>query len=158
MQTVHWKAALVAVLGTELVGSVGSIFSIRAIPSWYQGLAKAPLNPPNWVFGPVWTVLYAMMGIAAFLIWKHGWKNQAVKTAIGVFVFQLILNGLWSIMFFGFHAPLVALIDMAVLWVAIVVTICLFVRQSRLAAGLLVPYLLWVSFAFYLNFSIVRLN
>ncbi len=158
MPTSNWKALAVAVLGTEVIGSIGSIFSIRAIPEWYQGLAKSALNPPNWVFGPVWTTLYALMGIAAFFIWKRGWQNAAVKTALGVFILQLILNSLWSIIFFGLHAPFFALIDIAVLWIAIVVTIYLFARQSRVAAGLLIPYLLWVSFAFYLNYSIVRLN
>jgi len=147
-----------AVVVSELAGIIGSIFTISAIPNWYAGLVKPALNPPAWVFGPVWTTLYALMGIAAFLVWKNGWEKKEVKMALGVFGIQLFLNAIWSIIFFGLHSPAWALVDIVALWLTIVWTIAVFYKISKPAAYLLLPYILWVSFALYLNYSIWILN
>lgn len=150
--------AIVAIVICQLAGIIGSLFTTPAIPTWYAGLAKPALNPPSWVFGPVWTFLYALMGIAAFLVWKQGWKRSEVKIALGLFAFQLALNTLWSILFFGLENPAAGLIDIVLMWLAIVATIIAFARVSKTAAWLMLPYLAWVSFATYLNFSIWQLN
>lgn len=149
---------VLCILVCQLAGIVGSLFTISAIPMWYAGLVKPALNPPGWVFGPVWTILYALMGIAAFLIWKQGWQRKEVKTALRVFSAQLIANALWSIIFFRGHNSFYALIDILILWVLILVTIFFFYRISKPAAYLLVPYICWVSFATYLNYMIYALN
>ena len=99
---------IIAIVACELAGIVGSIFTASAIPTWYATLAKPALNPPAWVFGPVWTTLYALMGVAAFLVWRKGWERKEVKTALGIFGIQLALNVLWSIVFFGLHSPALA--------------------------------------------------
>lgn len=142
----------------ELAGIIGSIFTASAITTWYAGLAKPALNPPSWVFGPVWTMLYACMGIAVFLIWKQGWQHKHVKSAVAIFCAQFVANIVWSALFFGLRSPFTALIDIFVLWILIVGTIICFYRVSKSAAYFLVPYFLWVSFATYLNYMIVRLN
>ena len=149
---------VIAVGVSELAGIVGSVFTVSAIPNWYAGLTKPALNPPSWVFGPVWTALYALMGIAVFLVWRNGWEKKEVKLALGVFGIQLFLNAIWSIIFFGLHSPGWALVDIAALWLAIVWTMFVFYKISKPAAYLLIPYLLWVSFASYLNYSIWILN
>lgn len=148
----------VAIGVSELAGVIGSFFTISAIPTWYTGLVKPALNPPSWVFGPVWTILYALMGIAAFLVWKNGWERKDVKIALGVFGIQLFLNAIWSIIFFGLQSSDWALVDIVLLWFAIVWTMVVFYKISKPAAWLLAPYLLWVSFASYLNYSIWILN
>ena len=149
---------IIAIGVSELAGIIGSVFTNSAIPNWYAGLVKPALNPPAWVFGPAWTTLYALMGIAAFLIWRMGWERKEVKMALGVFGIQLSLNSVWSIIFFGLQNPGWALVDIVFLWLAIVWTMVVFYKISRPAAYLLVPYLLWVSFASYLNYSIWVLN
>jgi len=149
---------LIAICISELAGVIGSLFTVSSIPNWYSTLAKPALNPPGWVFGPVWTTLYALMGIAAWLVWKSGWGRKEVKVALGVFGIQLFLNAAWSIIFFGLKSPGWALIDIVLLWLAIIWTIVVFYKISKPAAYLLLPYLLWVSFASYLNYSIWMLN
>ena len=149
---------IVCILGCELVGGIGSLFTMPAIAVWYAGLNKASLNPPGWVFGPVWTLLFALMGIAVFLVWQRAGRDKRSKTALSAFVVQLALNVLWSILFFGMHNPVAAFVDIVILWLAIVWTIAAFWKLSRPAAWLMAPYLLWVSFAAYLNYSIVILN
>jgi benzodiazapine receptor len=151
------KLALCIVI-CELAGIIGSVFTISTIPTWYAGVVKPALNPPSWVFGPVWTLLYALMGIAAFLIWKRGWQRKEVKTALGIFGAQLLANAIWSILFFGARNPFYALIDILILWILIAVTIVAFYRIVKPAAYLLVPYICWVSFATYLNYMIYVLN
>lgn len=151
-------AAIGFVLVSELAGVIGAIFTTDAVATWYPTLTKPSFNPPNWLFGPVWTTLYALMGVAAFLIWRQGWSQPAVKVALAIFAAQLVLNSLWSIVFFGMHALLPAFIEIVVLWVAILATIVAFWRISPAAGALLVPYILWVSFASLLNFSLWRLN
>jgi tryptophan-rich sensory protein len=129
-----------------------------SITDWYADLVKPKLAPPNWIFAPVWTILFVLMGVAAFLVWKKGLDRKDVKIALGIFVGQLVLNTLWSIIFFGLRSPGSAFIEIIFLWVAILATIISFARISRPAAWLLVPYILWVGFASYLNFMIWMLN
>ncbi len=148
----------IAIVVSEGAGAIGSVFTVSAIPNWYVGLAKPALNPPGWIFAPVWTTLYALMGIAAFLVWKKGLEKKEVKAAIAAFSVQLFLNAIWSILFFGLHDPLFAFVDIVFLWIAILWTIIAFYKISRAAAYLLFPYLLWVTFAAYLNYSIWYLN
>lgn len=150
--------ALGFVIACEALGAIGSLFTIPSIPTWYAALEKPFLNPPNWIFGPVWTTLFALMGVAAFLVWRKGWGKKPVRIALSLFGVQLLLNVLWSILFFGWHSPSIAFIDIALLWIAILWTIILFWRISRPAAYLFVPYLAWVTFASYLNLMIWSLN
>lgn len=149
---------LVAVIGCELVGIISTPLTLSAIPTWYSTLNKPPFSPPNWIFGPVWTILYFLMGVSAFLIWQKGLKKRQVKEALIYFVAQLSFNFVWSILFFGLRSPILGLIDILVLWVLILVTIVKFYKISKTAAYLLAPYILWVSFALILNLSIVLLN
>ncbi|MFA7198446.1 MAG: TspO/MBR family protein [Methanoculleus sp.] len=141
-----------------LAGLIGSVFTIPAIPGWYAALVKPALIPPSWVFGPVWTALYILMGIALYLVWIRGWDQKHVKVAMAIFGVQLILNILWSFLFFGLQSPFFALIEVVLLWIAILMTIGAFYRVSVPAAVLLVPYLLWVTFAAYLTYGVYILN
>lgn len=149
---------IISVITCELVGLLGTPFTVSAIPTWYATLNKPFFAPPNWLFGPVWTVLYFMMGIAFYLIWKQGWKKKKVRTAGKYFAAQLALNFIWSPIFFGLRAPLLGLFVIVAMWAAIVLTMKKFYPLLRLAFYLLVPYLLWVSFATLLNAAIVALN
>jgi len=151
-------ATLIAFVASCLLASgLGAAVTVADVGSWYDGLAKASWNPPPWVFGPVWTALYVMMAIAAWLVWRTG-STPARRRAMAVFAAQLVLNVLWSYLFFGFHLPLAALVEMALLWFAIAATMAVFRPLSRVAAWLLFPYLAWVSYAFTLNGGIVALN
>ncbi len=149
---------IASVVGCELVGLLGTPFTISAIPTWYATLNKPFFAPPNWLFGPVWTLLYFMMGVSFFLIWKQGLQKKKIKTASMYFLAQLALNFIWSPIFFGFRAPLFALVVIVAMWAMIVMTMKKFYPLSRFAFYLLVPYLLWVSFATLLNAAIVLLN
>lgn len=122
---------------------------------WYGSLAKPAWNPPNWIFAPVWSLLYAMMGIAAWLVW---WRVQSLGLPIFLWFAQLVLNATWSWLFFGLERPDLAALEILFLLVAIVVTAVTFFRESRVAGTLLVPYAAWVSFAAFLNFTLWRLN
>lgn len=159
MRRLHFFKLIAAIAICELAGVVGSSFTVAAIPTWYSTLVKPAQSPPSWLFAPVWTTLYAVMGVAAYMIWQQGavtWTRR--RQALAIFVLQLVLNAWWSILFFGLRSPGAALIDILLLWLAIVATIVSFYKISRPAAWLLVPYILWVSFAIYLNFSIWVLN
>jgi len=139
------------------VSGMGAIFTSRSVSEWYPVLQKPSWNPPAWVFGPVWTVLYLMMAIAAWMVWRRrGFREGAA--ALLIFAFQLALNAAWSPLFFGLRNPLAGLLDIIPLWAAILATIAAFRKISPLAAALLIPYWLWVSFATALNFMIWRLN
>jgi len=152
-------AQLFVCLGAVLAASgIGSLATVRAIPTWYKGLTKPSFNPPAWLFGPAWTVLYLLMAVAAWLVWKQGIGAAGVKLALAVFLAQLTLNTLWSILFFGLRSPLAGLVDIVVLWLGIIATIVLFFRVSVPAGVLLLPYIAWVSFAAVLNAAILRLN
>jgi tryptophan-rich sensory protein len=150
--------ALFAVLLCLSAGGIGSAFTTPAIPGWYANLAKPSFSPPNWVFAPVWTLLYILMGLAAALVWQKGLQNPKVRIALAAFLVQLILNMVWSVFFFGLRSPFYGLIDILFLWVMILVTIAQFSRVSTLAASLLIPYILWVTFAIGLNLGIFLLN
>jgi translocator protein len=124
---------------------------------WYDQIAKPSWTPPSWLFGPVWTALYLAMAVAGWLVWRRGgWA--AYRAALALFLIQLTLNAIWSGLFFGLHSPGLAMIEILLLWIAILLTALAFFRVSRLAGWLLVPYLLWVSFASVLNFAVWRLN
>ena len=137
------------------VGFLGSLATTPAIDSWYKTLEKPFFNPPNWIFAPVWTLLYVLMAIAFYLIWISGKKIK--KPAI-LYVIQLFLNLFWSILFFGLKIPSVALLEIIILWIFIVLTAQSFYKINRLASYLLIPYLAWVSFAALLNYFLVLLN
>lgn len=159
MKTKNLYKLAAAIAFCEAAGIIGALFTAPAIRSgWYESLLKPPLSPPNWIFGPVWTLLYAFMGLAAFLIWRKSLDRKNEKIALGIFTGQLILNTLWSIIFFGLRSPAAAFIEIIFLWLAIIATIIAFAKISKPAAWLLVPYIAWVSFAGYLNFMIWRLN
>ena len=155
---IQWSKLIIAVVGCQLAGAVGAIFTSPNIATWYATLAKPSFNPPNWIFGPVWTILYLMMGISAYLIWSqkkewsHNWK------ALAFFDLQLGLNVLWSIIFFGMQNPGLAFVEIIILLTALAVTIIKFYKISKIAAYLLIPYFLWGCFATVLNYSIWMLN
>jgi benzodiazapine receptor len=158
MDPINAKKLAISIGVCLLAGVVGSVFTADSIPTWFAGINKPGFSPPNWLFGPVWTLLYIMMGISAYLIWMKGWKKNEVKRALDVFGAQLILNLFWSIIFFGFRNPQYAFIEIIVLWIAIAYTIERFYRIEKRAAYLLIPYLMWVTFAAFLNYSIWILN
>lgn len=139
-------------------GFVGSLFTTSAIPTWYVFLNKPFFAPPNWIFAPVWTVLYILMGISLYLVVISNTKHVIRRKAITIFTIQLGLNAIWSIIFFGLRNPLLALVDIIALWIPIIVTIRYFYSINKFAGWLLLPYLLWVSFASILNLMIVLLN
>lgn len=141
-----------------LVGFVSSFATQSSVNEWYATLNKPSFNPPNWLFAPVWTVLYVMMGAAAGIIWSKGFYHLWVKTALYHFSFQLLFNALWSIVFFGLQEPFWALIVIFMLLILIVLTIRWFKIVSYVAAWLMVPYLIWVLFATALNYKIWELN
>lgn len=147
--------SLVLTIGTGALA--GYITAGESSGEWFRNLDKPSYNPPSWVFSPVWTTLYILMGIAFYLVWKKPHSRDRTM-ALTIFLVQLLLNFLWSILFFSFHSPGLALLDIVVLWIGILVTIFSFARLSRPAAWLLVPYIAWVSFATILNWDIYRLN
>ena len=151
-------ALIASILICELAGVVGSLFTVQAIPTWYAALAKPALNPPSWVFGPAWTILYTLMSVAAWRVYEKRRSRARVRHALTVYALQLALNVLWSLIFFGLHAPAVGLAVIAALWTVILLTLIRFYHIDRLAALLFVPYLAWVTFAMYLNFSVMILN
>lgn len=147
-------ALCIAVILSFMPGLFGSMFRPD---EWYEGLVKPALNPPGWIFGPVWTLLYITMGVSAWLVWRQRAMGP-VHGVLLVFAIQLLLNGLWSYLFFGLQKPDFALMDILFLWAAIACTLIAFWQRSKAAGLLLIPYLAWVSFAVYLNFQIWRLN
>jgi len=151
---------IISVVLSEAAGVVGALFTTPAIQSgWHATLVKPTLNPPAWVFGPVWTILYALMGVALWLVWINVGTNQKTQQRAFIFFFaQLALNALWSVIFFDWHFVGGAFQEMLVLWVLILLTIVYFAKISKPAAWLLAPYILWVSFALFLNYSIWQLN
>ena len=146
------------VIACIVVGGVSGFFTAGEVDAWYSSLIKPVWNPPNWVFGPVWTILYALMGVAAFLVYREGFQRREVKIALGIFSVQLALNFFWSILFFSYKNLFASFVEIIILWVAILATIISFYRVSRPAALIMLPYLLWVSFASILNYSIWILN
>ncbi len=155
INTIKLIISVVVCLGA---GFVGSFFTAPAIDGWYVNLVKPPFTPPNQIFAPVWTTLYILMAVSVFIIWRKGWGYKHVRSGLSLFVLQLFLNVLWSVLFFGLKSPLYALFEIIGLWVIILLTIIQFKKLSITAAALLVPYILWVSFAGVLNYSIWALN
>ena len=150
---------LVISIGVPLVvGFVGGLFTRPEIDGWYQTIEKPEWQPPNSVFGPVWTALYVMMGIALYLVWCSHAPADKKRTAITLWVVQLVLNSFWSFLFFNLHRLELALIEIILLWIFILLTIFSFARINKLAAWLLVPYISWVSFASILTYTIWQLN
>ncbi|MBI2544988.1 MAG: tryptophan-rich sensory protein [Candidatus Aenigmarchaeota archaeon] len=152
-----WTKLVISIAVCEAAGLIGSIFTLSSIPTWYASLVKPSFSPPNWIFGHVWTILYALMGISLYLVWEKGF-NRKTKFAFYLFGTQLALNSLWSILFFGLRSPLYAFIEIVALWISIVLTIFSFYRISKTSAILLLPYIAWVSFALILNLAIFQLN
>ena len=149
---------VLSIIICQLAGFIGSLFTRPAIPMWYAILNRPSFTPPSSLFTPVWTILFLLMGISLFLIWRRGEPARQIKIAILFFSIQLVLNILWSFLFFGLKSPFAGLIEIVILWIAISLTIVSFYRISKTAALLLVPYILWVSFAIVLNFYFWRLN
>jgi translocator protein len=150
----EWIGLLVSLVTCFAVAGLGSLATTPNIPTWYATLNKPTWTPPNWAFGPVWTVLYGMMAVSVWLVWRKAGWNMAVT----IFAIQLALNLAWSFIFFGFHQPGLAFLEIVMLWLAIAATVLMFFQVSPVAASLLIPYLLWVSYAAALNFAIWRLN
>jgi benzodiazapine receptor len=138
-------------------GFLGSVFTTPSIPTWYAGLAKPSWTPPAWIFGPAWSVLYGMMALALWLIWRRGGVAMA-KVPIVLFMVQLVLNVLWSLLFFGLRMPGVAFAEIVLLWLAILATMITFWRLNSTAGLLLFPYLIWTAFAGALNFALWHMN
>lgn len=141
-----------------IIGFLSAFATQSSVNDWYISLNKPGFNPPNWIFGPVWTLLYILMGIAAGIVWAKGFYHIWVKTALYNFGFQLLFNALWSVVFFGFKNPFWALLVILVLLALILLTIKWFNVVSRTAAYLLIPYFLWVCFATILNYKIWEMN
>ena len=142
-----------------LIGFVGSVFTTPQIPGWYAGLIKPDLNPPSWIFGPVWTTLYILMGIASYRVYlKRAKFPKLTVRAFSLYAVHLLVNLSWSLVFFAAQSPMGAVWMIGLLWVMIVALIGMFARIDKLAALLLVPYLAWVTFATYLNISIALIN
>jgi tryptophan-rich sensory protein len=148
----------VSIVLCQAIGFLGSFFNRQAIPGWYAGLKKPVFNPPNWVFAPVWTLLFLLMGISFYLIWSSQAAGKIKMMAMGAFFIQLLLNFFWSYFFFYLNNPLAGLIEIVLLLVMIAVTMALFYQINQWAAWLLLPYLLWVCFAAVLNYSLWKLN
>ncbi|MDZ4807048.1 MAG: TspO/MBR family protein [Bacteroidota bacterium] len=149
---------IIAIIIPVAVGAVSGFFTSSEIPGWYQTINKPTWNPPSWLFGPVWTTLYILMGIALFLVWKSDASQSVKKTAIILFAAQLVLNFFWSFIFFNQHQIGWAVVEIITMWVFILLTIFAFAPISKIAAWLLVPYISWVSFATILNYTIWKLN
>ncbi len=149
---------LIALLLCQGAGIIGSLFTVPAIDSWYQGLEKPIFNPPGWVFGPAWALLYFLMAVSVYLIWRRLKKDKKAKEAFWLFWIHLVFNASWTIVFFGLRNPGLALVNIAFIWLFIIVLIVRFYKISKTASYLLWPYLLWVSFASVLNYFIWHLN
>lgn len=157
MTLTDWLVLFVFIVLSQGAGLLGSLAMNAASATWYASLALPALTPPTWLFGPAWTFLYVLMGVAAFIVWRLR-ERSGTELALVLFVVQLVLNALWSVIFFGMQSALLGLIEIGLLWLAIVATIAAFAHVSKVAAWLLAPYLLWVTFAAYLTFEIWRLN
>jgi translocator protein len=154
MSAKHWLALVVLLILCFAVAGVGGLATAPSIPNWYAGLAKPSWTPPGWIFGPVWSVLYFSMAVAAWLVWRQ----EKTAMPMGLFGVQLTFNAAWSWLFFRLHMPGAAFVDIVLLWAAIVATTVAFCQRSTVAGILFVPYLIWVSFAVVLNFAIWQLN
>lgn len=157
MKEINWISLIACVGGILLIGTISGLANAGSINGWFSTLNKPSFNPPNYLFGPVWTTLYILMGISLYLILQSP-KTDSRNTALIIFAFQMALNFSWSFLFFYFKWPGIAFIEIIVMWVAIIIMILTFYRISNTAAYLQIPYLLWVSFASILNGCIWYLN
>ena len=151
--------SMLGLVGWIAVTFCAALIGSRYMPGeWYAALAKPAWNPPNYIFGPVWSVLYMLMAVAAWLVWRKAGFGGAAGAGLGLFIVQLALNALWSYLFFGLHRLDIAFFDIVALWSVILCVVVLFWRVDQFAGVMLLPYLFWVGFASYLNFVIWRLN
>ena len=149
---------LISIVVCHMAGVMGGLFTRNSIPGWYENLKKPFFTPPDWVFGPAWITLYTMMGIALYAIWRKGWGAPGVKQALAIFILQLTLNSLWTVVFFGGRSILGGMVVIVFLWLAIAWTMAVFFNLAKAAFLLFVPYILWVSFALVLNAVLLKLN
>lgn len=157
MNKINIKKLIVSISIPLLAGFLGSFFTSSAVNDWYLVINKPTWNPPSWVFAPVWTTLFIMMGLALYLVWNSK-KSKSVRSALNIFAVQMVLNILWSVFFFGLGNFWLAFAEIVVLWFMILFTIISFSKINKIAGWLLIPYIAWVSFASYLNFVIASLN
>lgn len=148
---------IISILIPLIIGFAGSFFTASSVDSWYATINKPSFNPPGWIFAPVWTTLYILIGLSFYLVWRNNF-GEARKKVISIYFMQLIFNLLWSVLFFGLKSPLLGFIDIILLLIFIIANTIIFYKISKTAGYLLIPYLLWVSFASILNFSIFLLN
>lgn len=149
---------IISLAATFSAPVIASLVTNPAASNWYVNLNKPSFNPPGWIFGPVWTVLYILMAVSAALVWHRGLHFRKVRIALELYMLQLVLNAIWTPLFFGLQMPLLAFIDIGLLWAAVILTILAFLRVSRYAALLMSPYLVWTTFAAILNFSLWFIN
>lgn len=149
---------IISLVITEGAGGIGSFFTAEAIPTWYASLNRSPLTPPNWLFAPMWITLYFLMGLSLYLVLQHGKEGNDKRLALSLFAVQLILNVLWSVIFFGGKQILFGAVEIVFMWFFILATIIEFRPLNRVASYLLFPYLSWVTVATVLNFSILWVN
>ena len=154
----NWLKLLISILLPQVAAGVGAYFTITGDGTWYDTIQKPDWNPPSWLFAPVWTALYIMMGIAFYLVWKNDALLNKKRTAMLLWGFQLVLNLFWTIIFFNLQQPGWATVEIGVLWFFILATIIAFARINKIAAWLLVPYIAWVSFAALLTWAIWKMN
>lgn len=161
----NYKRLSISLILPQLAGIIGSFFTISAIPLWYTTLNKPSFSPPNWVFGPAWILLYILMGISVYLVWNkysqtpnENSKKKYLRTSLQFFWIHLFFNAIWSLIFFGLQNPALAFINIMIIWLMIIILIKRFWKINKWSSYLLIPYLLWVSFASVLNLSIWFLN
>lgn len=154
----NWFRLIVSIAITEGAGGIGSLFTYKAISTWYVSLNKSPITPPNGIFAPMWITLFLLMGISLYLVWNRGSLFRENRLAFSLFMLQLVLNVLWSVIFFGQKELLLAGVEIVFLWFFILATILEFRLIDRIASYLLFPYLSWVTVATLLNFSILWVN
>lgn len=157
-KTLDWVKLIFSLGICQAAGIVGSLYTFQTVKWWYPMLRKPWFNPPAWVFGPVWTILFVLMGVALYLVWNQGLKKKGITDAVALFSVQLTLNVVWSYLFFGLRNPFMALIEILVLWGAILLTTIKFLKINKGAGYLMIPYLAWVGFASVLNLAVVLLN
>jgi len=158
MPNQNFKKFFIALDVTFLTALIGSVLTMPAIATWYQTINKPSFTPPNWLFGPAWTILFLLMAISWFLILKNGTASKYYKTANYIFITQLLLNIFWSFLFFYIQSPFLAMLEVIAFWLILILNFDYFYRINKKAAWLFVPYIAWVSFAAFLTYSVWRLN
>lgn len=157
-KNMNYLKIVISILICQSAGVIGSIFTSKSVNSWYKQLNTPSFNPPSWLFGPVWLILYSMMGFSLYMVYEKGFEKREVKVAVIFFIVHLVVNALWSFIFFGLRNPGAAFACIIILLAMIIISIILFFKVDKTASYLLIPYLLWVSFASVLNYSIWKLN